>query len=102
MEVFGERIRTQCYTECHSLYDHVHLHKQITGKRPLIEINSIRKSIATGELDDLKWIHSKAQYADGVKKCMVAWRIIDSLMNAQINLTEDWAGHTRTNRQPKP
>ena len=101
MEVFGERIRTECYTDCHSLYDHVHLHKQITEKRLLVEINSIRESIATGELDDLKWIHSKAQYADGLTKCMVAWRIIDSLINARKNLTEDWAGHTRTDRQPK-
>ena len=102
MEVFGERIRTECYTDCHSLYDHVHFHKQTTEKRLLVEINSIRESIATSELDDLKWIHSKAEYADGLTKCMVAWRIIDPLMNARINLTEDWVGHTRTDRQPKP
>ena len=102
MEVFGEQIRTECHTDCRSLYDHAHLHKQITEKLLLVEINSIRESINTGELDNLKWIHSKAQYADGLRKGMVAWRIIDSLMNARIDLTEGWAGQTRTDRQPKP
>ena len=102
MEVFGEQIRTECYTDCHSLYEHVHLHKQITEKRLLVEINSIRESIATGELDNLQWTYLKAQYADGRIKCMVAWRIIDSLMNARISLTKDWAGHTQTDCQPKP
>ena len=102
MEVFGERIRTECYTDCQSLYDHVHLHKQITEKRLLVDINSIRESIATEEIDDLKWIHSNARYADGLKKCRVAWRINDSLMNARINLANNWVGHTQTDRQPKP
>ena len=102
MEVFGERIRAECYTDCHSLYDHVRLHKQIAEKRLLVEIKSIRESIATGELDNLRWIHSKAQYADSLTKGMVAWRIIGSLMNARIDLTEDWVGHTRTDHQPKP
>ena len=101
MDEILTKFRTECYTDSHSLYDHVHLHKQITEKRLLVEINSIRESIATGELDDLKWTYSKAQYADGLTKRMVAWRIIDSLMNAPINLTEDWAEHTRTDRQPK-
>ena len=39
IEIFGKRIRTECYTDCHSLYDHVHLHKQITEKRLSVEIN---------------------------------------------------------------
>ena len=66
------------YTDCKSLYDHIHaINNNITEKRLLIDINQIKQNLETGTIKSVKWCSSKEQLADAFTKAMTPHILIN-------------------------
>ena len=55
-------------TDCGSLWDHIHLKKQVSEKRLLVELSLIIKYLEAGDVQNLEWIDTSTQLADELTK----------------------------------
>ena len=81
-EITKMRVPVTLGTDCASLFDHVYLHKAVSGKRLLIELAVIRGAIPSGEVTNLEWVATEDQFADALTKSGYSSIFYNSLNNA--------------------
>ena len=73
------------YTDCKSVYDHIHsLNPQVTEKRLLIDINIIKEAIEQGHVRHLRWCSTKDMLADAFTKAMVPLELLRFLASGRL------------------
>ena len=81
--VMGRELRATAVTDCRSLYDHIHLGKQVTEKRLRCELFALREAQKEKTLE-VEWADTKQQLADSLTKSMVAHRLIQVINNGSL------------------
>ena len=84
--LWGRSIESYLYTDCHSLYDYIHSHRQVTERRLVIEISMIKHLLQAKELNGLHWIAREKQLADCLTKKMTSRLLLQALEHSHVDL----------------
>ena len=76
-----DKLQMVARIDCKSVWDHLYKSVQVTEKRLLVELASIKQSMATDQLT-VKWVEPAEQLADALTKGMVAWKLYRALSGA--------------------
>lgn len=64
----GKRIPVRMYTDSKSLFDTITKRSQTSEKRLLIDLATVREAYRKKEIDNIAWIRSECNLADGMTK----------------------------------
>ena len=81
--LFKKPLRATAFTDCRSLYDHIHFGKQVTEKRLRCELYALREAQKEKKMQ-VEWVESGDQLADALTKNMVAFKLINVINTARL------------------
>ena len=79
--ITGRTLPVLARTDSRNVHDHVHVGRQMSEKRLLVELATVKDAIRNGDLKGVEWVDTRMQLADCLTKAMVPtylWQVLDA------------------------